>query len=223
MKAINKLLFIISALFFSTVAVAQDSGAIPPSSPPIPVEVFFGNNRFVSQISMNKKFAGSKRFGLIANSYIAADYDNVRSENESMNFLFLSYEIYKGFGLASGAALNSQWGFRPFAGGQYVYANKTFSAMISSGFYLTESNNFETKVVVQYRPYLKGNWSLYSRVEGLFNQDMDTKKHDRSSIYGRLGLNYKTLGFGFATNYDQYGPFKVSKENYGVFISYAFK
>jgi hypothetical protein len=219
-----KLLFIISALLFSIMTVAQDSGAKPPpGSAPIPVEVFFGNNRFVSQITMTKQIPGSNRFGLIAYSYIAASYDNDLSENESMNVMFLSYEIYKGFGLISGAALNSYWGFRPFAGAKYFYANKTFLAMLSSGFYLTESNNFETRAVVQYRPHLKGNWALYTRVEGLYNEDMDTKKHDRSYIYARLGLNYKTVSFGFATDFDWYGPSKVSRENYGVFISVAFK
>lgn len=222
MKTIN-ILFLSSLLFFSSIAVAQDSSTKTKRTAPIPVEVFFGNNRVVTQFSMNKKFSYSSRFGITANSYYAGSYDNVLKNNESMNFLFLTYEIYKGLGLASGAALNSQWGFRPFAGARHAYASKSISTMISSGFYLTQSQNFETKVVLQYRPHLKGNWSLYSRIEGLINQDMNTKKHDRSSIYGRLGVSFKSLGFGLATNYDWYGPVKFARENSGVFVSYAFR
>lgn len=224
MITINKFLFFISVLLFSTGVVAQDSAPLaPPSSAPIPVEVFFGNNRFVSQFTMNKKFTGSERFGLIANSYIAASYDNDKTKNESMNFLYLNYKIYKGFGLVGGAALNSHWGFRPFSGAMYSYANKTFFAMLLSGFYLTESHNFESKVIIQYKPHIKGKWSIYSRLEALYNQDMDTNKHDRSYLYGRFGLNHKNIGFGLATNYDRYGPFKASRENFGIFILYAFK
>jgi hypothetical protein len=172
---------------------------------------------------MNKKFCDSTRFGFIASSYFAADYDNDLRENESMNILLLSYDIYKGLGIVSGAALNSKWGFRPFAGGMYSYRNKGFFTTFSSGFYLTESNNFETKAVFQYRHSLKANWSLIYRVEGLYNQDMDTKKHDRAQLYGRLGVGYNEVGIGFATNLDWYGPSKVFKENYGVFVSYAFR
>jgi hypothetical protein len=223
MKTVTRLLIYISALFLTTAAIAQDSTAVVQRSATIPVEVLFGNNRLVGQITMNKKFCDSTRFGFIASSYFAADYDNDLRENESMNILLLSYDIYKGLGIVSGAALNSKWGFRPFAGGMYSYRNKGFFTTFSSGFYLTESNNFETKAVFQYRHPLKANWSLIYRVEGLYNQDMDTKKHDRAQLYGRLGVSYNEVGIGFATNLDWYGPSKVFKENYGVFVSYAFR
>lgn len=175
MATINRLLIYIIALFFTTVAVAQDTIVKPQTSTPIPVEVFFGNDRFVSEFTMIKKFSGSTRFGLLASSYFAADYKNELRENESMNVLLLTYNLYKGLGVVSGAALNSKWGFRPFSGGMYTYGNKAFSTAFSSGFYLTESHNSESKGMVQYRHKLTGNWLLYSRLQGLFNLDMDTK------------------------------------------------
>jgi len=217
-KAISLL---IGAIFLTSLAIAQEENL--KTLPPTPVEVFFGNNRFVSQISLNKKFAENSRFGFLATSYIAADYGNDKSENESMNEALINFEILKGFGLVSGAALNSQWGFRPYSGLQYLYANQQLFVMMIPGFYLTESHNFETVGIIEYRPHLKNDWSLYSRLEGLYNADMVTKKHDRSFIYGRLGLNYKTIGFGFAVNYDWYGPFKAEKDNVGVFIRKAFR
>ena len=223
MKTVTRLFIYISILLFTTVAVAQDAAPAPQPSRPVPVEVFFGNDRVVTQITLIKKFSGSNRFGLLASTYYAADYENELRNNESMNVLLLTYDIYKGLGVVSGAALNSKWGFRPFAGGMYSYGNRAFSTAFSSGFYLTESNNFESKGMVQYRHPLKDNWSLYTRLEGLFNLDMDTKKHDRGQLYGRLGVGYKAVGFGFATNLDWYGPNKVFKENYGVYVSYAFR
>lgn len=214
---------LIGAVLITSLAIAQDENTKLHGSAPIPVEVFFGNNRFVSQISISKKFAENSRFGFLATSYIAADYGNDKSENESMNVALINFEILKGFGLVSGAALNSHWGFRPYSGFQYLYANRQFTAMVIPGFYLTESHNFETIGFVEYRPHIKSDWSLYSRLEGLYNADMDTKKHDRSHIYARLGLNYKTFGFGFAANYDWYGPFKANKDNVGVFLRTAFR
>lgn len=223
MKTVTRLFIYISVLLFTTLAVAQDAAPAPQPSRPVPVEVFFGNDRVVTEVKLNKKISGIPRLGVIASAYYAADYENEMRNNESMNVLLLTYDIYKGLGVVSGAALNSQWGFRPFAGGMYVCGNKVFTTAISSGFYLAESNNFESKAMVQYRHPLKENWTLNTSLQGLFNLDMDTKKHDRGQLYGRLGVGYKAVGFGFATNLDWYGPNKVFKENYGVYVSYAFR
>lgn len=225
----NKLLnlkiiaFFIGTLLITTQAIAQEEHKESNHSAPIPIDVFFGNNRFVSQFIISKKFTDTSRFGFLASSFIAADYENDKTQNESMNVALINYEILKGFSVVSGAALNSQWGFRPFAGVQYVYANKEFMAFVMPGFYLTESNNFETIGFVESRPQIKNDWALFTRLEGQYNLDMDTKKHDRSHIYGRLGLSYKTFSFGLASNYDWYGPFQDKKENFGVFFRNAFR
>lgn len=220
---VKAIAFFIGTLLITANAIAQDQDAKPNHSAPIPVDVFFGNNRFVSQFIISKKLADNSRFGFLASSFIAADYKNDKTQNESMNVALINFEILKGFGVVGGAALNSQWGFRPFSGLQYVYANKQFMAMVLPGFYLTESHNFETVGFVEYRPQIKNDWSLFTRLEGQYNLDMDTKKHDRSHIYGRLGVSYKTFSFGLASNYDWYGPFKDKKENFGLFLRNAFK
>ena len=154
MKTVTRLLVYISAFLFTTALMAQSSTSEGKPSRPIPVEVFFGNDRIVTEVKLNKKFTGIPKLGVIASAYYAADYDNELRNNESMNVLLLTYDIYKGLGVVSGAALNSKWGFRPFAGGMYVYGNKVFTTAISSGFYLTESNNSESKAMVQYRHIL---------------------------------------------------------------------
>ncbi len=233
MKTVIKLFVYICVLLLSAATMAQEAGVKPQGSSPIPVELFFGNNRVATQVTVSRKFRESSRFGVFASTLTAGDYKNILNEknqidkqqndSESMNSLYLTYDVYKGLGLISGAGLNSSWGFRPFAGAQYGYRNKAFSINMSSGFYLTQSKNSETKVAVQFRPHLKGNWSLFTGVQALYNQNMNTNKHDRSAVYGRLGVNCKSIGFGLATNLDWYGPLEVLKENYGLFISYAFK
>lgn len=225
MKTTLKLFLFVTALLFSAVGIAK-------GGKPIPVEVFFGNHRIATQVTVNRNFNATTKFGVFASTMTAGEYDNKlndknqidkeRNDTESMNSLYLTYNVYKGLGLISGAGLNSSWGFRPFAGARYGYGNKLFSVNVSSGFYLTQSNNSESKVAIQLRPHLTGNWSLLTSVQGMFNLDMDTRKHDRAAFYARLGTSYKAYGFGMATNLDWYGPKKVFKENYGVYISYAF-
>lgn len=214
---------VIGALLKTYKANAQDPNAKPHGSAPIPVEIFFGNERLVTEFVMSKKFNDISRFGLLAKSYFAVDYSNDKSKNESVNGLLINYELLNGLGIAAGGILNSQWGFRPYSAGQYTYVTHNFAAMVLSGFFLTESHNFETSGFIEYRPKLKNNWSVYSYVEGLYNLDMGTDKHDRSYIWGRLGLHYKTFGFGLAANYDWYGPFKENKINAGVFLRTVFR
>lgn len=231
MRTVRYLLVIIGAFLLSAAVKAEDTKS--RGSAPIPVEVFFGNNRLATQITVNRKFNATSKFGVFASTMTAGDYDNKlnfknqtdrdHNDSESMNSLLLTYDVYSGLKLVAGAGINSTWGFRPFAGGQYGYGNKMFFVNVASGFYLTQSNNFESKAAMQLRPHISGDWSLYTGVQAMYNLDMDTKKHDRAALYGRLGVGYKAFGFGFATNLDWYGPNKTLKENYGVYLSYEFR
>lgn len=226
MKGIRKLVGTMVMGLCAVMATAQGAA-------PIPIEVFFGNNRLATQITVNRRFNATTKFGVFANTMTAADYDNKlnernqidrgRNNTESMNSLYLTYDFYKGLGLIGGAGLNSNWGFRPFAGGRYGYGNKVFRINVSSGFYLTQTNNFENKMAVLFTPQLTQGWLLNMGVQALYNQDMDTNKHDRGALYGRIGVSHKAFGVGLATNLDWYGPNKVLKENYGVYVSYTFR
>ena len=91
--------------------------------------------------------------------------------------------------------------------------------MTLPGFYLTESHNFEVIGLLEYAHKLTNKYSMYYRLKGLLNVDMNTEKHDRSCIYARLGIIYKKYCIGFGVNYDWYGPLKFYKENFGLFTS----
>lgn len=110
MKGIRKLVGTMVMGLCAVMATAQGAA-------PIPIEVFFGNNRLATQITVNRRFNATTKFGVFANTMTAADYDNKlnernqidrgRNNTESMNSLYLTYDFYKGLGLIGGAGLNS--------------------------------------------------------------------------------------------------------------------
>ena len=183
------------------------------------MELFLGADGWNSQLIIDKKFAPESKFGFFGLSYLKADYDNDAYLRESINLALLKFDVIKNVSVLSGALFNSNWGFRPYAGAQYGYHSKEFMGVVNSGFHLTETKNFETLAIVEYRPALKGPWSLYIRAQGLYSQISETGDHDRSHVYGRLGLSFKTFSFGLAYNYDCYSPMKIEEEQWGIFLS----
>jgi len=216
------LLFILN-FFISGIAYAQQNEDNPHNSAPIPLEVVLGNKGWTSQLIIDKKFVDDSKLGFFALSFLKANYDNDEYLREYTNLAFLKYDLFKHVSILSGAAYNSQWGFRPYAGGQYTYITRNLMCAIISGFYLTESHNYEALGMAEYRPVIKDYWSLYIRGQALYNHNIETGKHDRSQIYGRLGLGYKDFSFGCAYNYDCYGPTMLKQNQFGLFLSTLLK
>ncbi|WP_346858355.1 hypothetical protein [uncultured Draconibacterium sp.] len=217
-RNIFRLLLVTFAVLASFGVYAQSGEAPAQQSAPIPLEIVLSGDGWNSQMIIDKKFTPESKFGFFGLSYLKADYDNDEFLRESINLAFLKYDVFKGISLLSGAIFNSHWGFRPYAGAQYGYHSKTFMGVINSGFHLTETQNFETLAIVEYRPPIKGAWSVYSRVQGLYSQNSEISKHDRSHFYARLGASYKTFSFGGAYNYDCYGPHKITDNQFGIFL-----
>lgn len=212
------ILIIFAMVIFSNITVAQDSIRTKPTSPPIPVEVMLGNNGLGFQMIVNKYFSAKTKFGFFSVSSFTASYKNEKEKNGFFMSALANYEIIKGFKIVAGIATNSIKGFRPTAGLQYIFANQKFLVVVMPSFQLTETHNFEPFALFEYKPKLKNDWSIYSRLQGLYSHNLSTNKHDRSYFNGRFGISYKELGFGFATNLDWYGPMKVFEQNYGVFV-----
>lgn len=72
--------------------------------------------------------------------------------------------------------------------------------------------------LLQYQPKLSEKINLYSRLQGLYNHNLNLEKHERSYAQLRLGLGIQNYSFGFATNLDYFGPDRIFIDNYGVFI-----
>lgn len=213
-KGVLMLLFI---ALVSNKAVAQEPGLKPTA--PIPLELFFAGESWSSQLVLDKKFGPNSKLGYFGLTYINANYDNDEYLRESVNLSLLKYDLFKGISVLGGALYNSHWGFRPYAGAQYAYHTKTFMGMVNSGFHLTETKNFETIAMLEYRPVIKGAWSLYTRTQGMYSLITDTESvHDRSHFYARLGVSYKNYSFGAAYNYDCYSPMKIANDRFGIFL-----
>ncbi len=220
-KILLGMLLLIATTFSANKVSAQAQESHAPKSAPIPLEVFFGSESWTSQLVIDKNFAGSNKLGYFALSYIKANYDNDVYLRESVNLAMLKYSLCKNVSVLSGALINSHWGFRPYAGGQYAYHSRTFMGMVTSGFHLTETKNFETIAMAEYRPAIQGDWSLYTRVQGMYSQNTVIGEHDRSHMYTRAGVSYKAFSFGLGLNYDWYGfgPMKIEDQQWGIFIS----
>ncbi len=217
-KYLSTAIIAVSLLVSVTVAAQTPEAPSQPSAP-IPLEVFFGGESWSSQLVLDKKFGPNSKFGYFGLTYINANYDNDEYLRESVNLSLLKYDVIKNVSILGGALYNSHWGFRPYAGAQYAYHTRTFMGMVTSGFHLTETKNFETIAMLEYRPVLKGAWSLYTRVQGMYSQITETGDHDRSHVYGRLGVSYKKFSFGAGYNYDCYAPVKMTNDKFGIFVS----
>ncbi len=210
--------FIAAFILVSVTVSAQAPDASGRQSAPIPLEVFFGGESWSSQLVLDRKFGPNSKLGYFGLTYINANYDNDEYLRESVNLSLLKYDVIKNVSVLAGALYNSHWGFRPYAGAQYAYHSRTFMGMLTSGFHLTETKNFETIAMLEYRPVIKGAWSLYTRLQGMYSQITETGQHDRSHLYGRLGVSYKTFSFGAGYNYDCYTPAKITNNQFGVFV-----
>lgn len=99
------LLFIIGLI--STITFAQDSISTIHPSTPMPVELDAGNNRFGLQFLVNKHFPNSKHFNILALTSFASDYKNNLSNLDFISNTQVSYDIWKGFGVAIGTSVNA--------------------------------------------------------------------------------------------------------------------
>ncbi|RYZ47890.1 MAG: hypothetical protein EOP49_20080 [Sphingobacteriales bacterium] len=192
------------------------------ASVPIPVEIFGGNKAFNFQLIVSKQFTSQSRFGFFNVTNFTGNYKTIEQANDFFSQSLLTGEIWKGISLTAGlSAIGSSTtsiSVRPTAGLQYLLANRDFVIVVLPRFDLTQTFNFETFSVFEYKPMLSKYWGFYSRLQALYNYNIQLSFHEVSSIYLRLGLSYKNLQFGVGANFDFYGPDYKDRKNFGVFI-----
>lgn len=204
-------------------APTQTQGHLSQSAPsPVPAEVFAGNRRVAIQVLFDKKFSPQSRFSFFNVSMNTANYSNKASENEFTSVSSIKFELLKGLAVTAGANINSQNGLQPSTGFQYIFAGKNILAIVSPVIYFRPTTNFETFFLFQYRPALSKQLKLHTRLQVLYNYNLQVYAHDRSYLYARAGLGYRNFSFGFGANLDRYGPAKYLKENYGGFLQVEF-
>ena len=209
----------------SVFAQARDSSQmanVPAQGPPIPIELFAGNQGFSFQLILSKQFSPTSKFGFFNVTSFASGYKQANQTTSFISQSCLTAEVWKGFSAVAGL---SAMGFpatplevRPTAGEQYLLFSRDVSFFVLPRFDLTQTYNFETLAVLEYKPMLSKNWGIYTRVEGLYNYNTKLGYHEITEINLRLGLSYKNVQFGVGSIHDFYGPDAYNVNNFGIFI-----
>ncbi len=223
-----KLLLIIAlyAKVFPSTAQVLDSlktENVQIGSAPTPIEIFAGNKTYTFQLIVSKQFSPKSRFGFFNVTNFTGDYKKVSQTTEFFSQSLLTAQVWKGISVTTGlSAIGSSSAnsitVRPTAGLQYLLANRNFVVVILPRFDLSQTYNFETFTVLEYKPMLSRTWGIYTRFQGLYNYNTKLDFHEISSIYLRAGLSYKNVAFGIGSNHDFYGPNNHNVNNFGVFI-----
>ncbi|MBL0882648.1 MAG: hypothetical protein IBJ16_04760 [Chitinophagaceae bacterium] len=191
--------------------------------PPIPVEAFFSNNNLYYQTNVKKALSPSSRVSFFSLATYTADYKNEISRNRMLIEAQISYTIKKGFGVMMGTDINSVTGYSAIFGPQHTFASSKLLAVTIASFFLNTKRDFKLFGLYEYKPSIGNGWSLYNRVQFIYNYSMKEGIHNRSYLYLRSGLKKKALVFGLGANLDQFGPRKTFEDNYGVFLRWEFK
>jgi hypothetical protein len=213
----KKVLFILTFFTF-TAAFAQNQ------TPPTPVEFMVGHKRLDFQIVFKKKFAPESKFDLLAISVFSENYDqDVKLGNSIIIPIQVNYSIgKKGFALSGGVEANSVAGVNPFTGVAHTFANRKFLAISVLNFFINEGQDLKLFGLYEFKPPINEKWSMYSRVQFVYNHSLADDHHNRSFLYLRAGLKKGPLGFGLGANWDQYGTNRISRNNFGVFTRWEF-
>ncbi|MBO0331142.1 hypothetical protein [[Muricauda] lutisoli] len=176
--------------------------------PPIPIEAFFGNEALYFQLVVKKKFTPESRFNFFTVATYTADYENNPDENSIVMPVQLSYDVAGGFGIMAGTDINSISGFSAIVGPQFNYASKEWLIVNVASIFLNEDNDFKLFGLYEYKPAFNETWSLYTRVQYIFNRNLKLGTNNQKYLYLRAGLKKDRFIFGLAANIEQSGPLK---------------
>lgn len=192
----------------------------PPVTSPVNLEPFAGTRGMLIATNYSKPLAPASHFGIFAISEFYGVYQPEKQlrQDQFMGQAHLTYSLLRNFSISAGAITDQVDGFRPTAGLQYHVRYHDLFILFAPRIDLSQGHNGELFGFVEYTPALKGDWKLYSRVQGLYNRNLELDMHAFSYLRFRLGVNYRTFRFGAGANFSTYGPFKVHQDEYGVFL-----
>ena len=209
----------IGILFLSCfMSFAQEEKREKILNPPVTIEVLTGDVGIASQMIINKSFRSVPRLGFFSVTNISSKWNETTSK-DAMSQANITFEIVKGLRLFGGMHYTPTTGLRPTSALMYTFNYKSLLLSIGPRIDLSKDSNAEGFVMAEYKPEINENWKIYSRVQGLYAQNLNSGEHARSYLMLRLGLSYKDIRFGLGAHWDAYGPEKQSKQNYGIFLA----
>jgi hypothetical protein len=187
------------------------------------VELVAGNQGLYYQTTVKKSFSPGSCLSFFSLATFATDYENTPSANRLLIEAQVSYTIAGGFGIMAGMDMNAVSGFAPIIGPQHTFASKEILSVTIVSLFLNEKKDAKIFGLYEYKPALNKKWSMYNRLQFIYNHSLREGSHNRSYIYLRSGLKKKAMVFGLAANLDWFGPGKRYEDNYGLFIRWEFK
>lgn len=191
-----------------------------PSLSPVVIGSVIGNNGVHLETFFSKSFNANSPFGVFGIMDLYGVYNTSEQpiQNQQMAQIQMTYRILEGLNVSAGAFFEIHSGFRPTVGLQYSLFAGDFHFLLAPRFDLSQTFNGEILGNLEYTPKIKNDWSVYSRVQGLYNRDLKNGIHSVSYVWGRLGASYKTYRFGVGGNFYSLGPQKIKENNYGLFV-----
>ncbi|MCO6482360.1 MAG: hypothetical protein J5I62_06160 [Flavobacteriales bacterium] len=223
MRPFAKLIpFVLSLMCFTPLRgqEAAPAPAPPPAGSPVNLEPFAGTRGMLLATNYSKPLAPSSRFGIFAITEFYGVYqpEEQLRKDQFMGQAHLTFALLRNLRINAGAITDHVDGFRPTAGIQYHVRSGDLFILFAPRIDLSQGHNGELFGFAEYTPRLKGDWKLYGRVQGLYNQNLELDMHAFSYVRLRLGVSYRTFRFGAGANYSTYGPFKVHEDEYGLFL-----
>lgn len=197
---------------------AQEEKSEKILNPPVTIEVLTGDVGIASQMIINKSFRSVPQLGFFSVTNISSKWNETASK-DAMSQANITFEVVKGLRLFGGMHYTPTTGLRPTTALIYTLNYKSLLLSIGPRIDLSKNKSAEGFVMAEYKPEINEDWKIYSRVQGLYVQNLNSGEHARSYLMLRLGLSYKDIRFGLGANWDAYGPEKLSKQNYGVFLA----
>lgn len=193
-------------------------------TPPTPLELVVGHEQLNFQLVVKRRFTPESKFDLLVISVFSENWDKNEKLGNSILIPFqASYRIgQKGFSLAAGGEANSVVGFSPTTGVTHNYISRKILAISVFSYFLNDSQDLKFFGLYEYKPPINETWSVYSRLQMVYNHSLAENAHNRSFLYLRLGLEKGPLGFGIGANWDQFGSERITKNNFGIFTRWEF-
>lgn len=207
-----------ATLTFSNLSAQEKENNPPAQNPPIIVEGLFGNRGMTYQMIINKKLQSIPKIGVFSVTNLVAEWES-KPMTDAMTQTSLTYSLVKGLDVAAGFHYTPVTGIRPSAGLIYTYGTPEFLLVANPRIDLSKDAATELMVLSEYKPRINEQWSLYTRLQGLYGFTVDNSEHARSYVVLRAGVTYKEFSFGAGANFDWYGPIKHHETNIGAFIS----
>ena len=232
MKNINKIIFL-SLLITFHLGISQEKEA--PSllegvtlknsetkKSPIPIETMFGNEKINYLSIVNFRLGENSRFGYFGVMTLSIPYQNNDGFNELVFSNAITYRLNNKLFVTSGLQYHFLKGIVPYSGIQFLSANPKWLFVISPSIAFLPNTSFQSVGIIEYKPKLSKKLRLYTRLQGIYNINLENNLHERSLVYLRTGLTLKKTSFGFGFNLDFYGSNKKENQNLGIFIHRIF-